>query len=101
MKEYTLTPDELSVEETAGEFRAVGKEKKARIEKILDKERKDRAISLRIRSFDLELLKVKAEEEGVPYQTLITIVLRKYVTGRFYEKEEVRKLLDILAAGKA
>jgi predicted DNA binding CopG/RHH family protein len=33
-------------------------------------------------SKDLEGLKIKAMEEGVPYQTLMASVLHKYVTGK-------------------
>jgi predicted DNA binding CopG/RHH family protein len=35
---------------------------------------------------DLRQLKVRAAEEGIPYQTLVTMVLHKYVTGRLVEK---------------
>ena len=39
--------------------------------------------------------------QGLIHYSLITTVLRKYVTGLLYEKEEVHKLLDILADRKA
>jgi predicted DNA binding CopG/RHH family protein len=35
---------------------------------------------------DLELLQERALIEGLPYQTLMSSVLHKYVTGRFAEK---------------
>ena len=31
---------------------------------------------------DVEALKTKALEEGIPYQTLVTSILHKYVTGK-------------------
>ncbi|MFM1766543.1 MAG: hypothetical protein RIU71_2306, partial [Pseudomonadota bacterium] len=37
-------------------------------------------------SVDLTDIQVKAMEEGVPYQTLITSVLHKYVNGRLVER---------------
>jgi predicted DNA binding CopG/RHH family protein len=43
---------------------------------------KDKRINIRISSSDLELLKMKASEEGLPYQTLISSVLHKFVAGR-------------------
>ena len=44
--------------------------------------RKDRRINIRISAKDLDALKKRALEEGLPYQTLISSVLHKYVSGR-------------------
>ncbi len=44
--------------------------------------RKDKRINIRISQRDLEGLQVKAVREGIPYQTLISSVLHKYVAGR-------------------
>ena len=44
--------------------------------------RKDKRINIRISQRDLEGLQVKAVKEGIPYQTLITSVLHKYVAGQ-------------------
>jgi predicted DNA binding CopG/RHH family protein len=38
-------------------------------------------INIRLSERDLEAIKLKAVEEGIPYQTLISSVLHKYVTG--------------------
>jgi predicted DNA binding CopG/RHH family protein len=46
---------------------------------------KDKKITLRLSSLDLEALQAKAIEEGIPYQTLISSILHKYVTGRLVE----------------
>jgi len=42
--------------------------------------RKDARINIRLSSADLEMLKRRAAEEGLPYQTLIASVLHKYVS---------------------
>lgn len=42
---------------------------------------KDYRINIRISKRDVEALKTKALEEGVPYQTLVASILHKYVTG--------------------
>ncbi len=42
--------------------------------------RKDAKINIRLSQFDLEGLKRLAVREGLPYQTLISSVLHKYVT---------------------
>ena len=38
--------------------------------------------TVRISKRDVEVLKTKAMEEGIPYQTLVTSILHKYVTGK-------------------
>jgi predicted DNA binding CopG/RHH family protein len=47
--------------------------------------RKDARINIRLSSRDLKNLQKKALEEGIPYQTLISSVLHKYVEGRLQE----------------
>lgn len=49
---------------------------------------KDRRINIRLSSSDLSDIQVKALQEGVPYQTLITSVLHKYVTGGLMERSK-------------
>ena len=49
---------------------------------------KDYRMNVRISKRDVEALKTKALEEGIPYQTLVTSILHKYVTGRMTEKKE-------------
>ena len=43
--------------------------------------RKDQRMNIRISKADLTGLKARAAEEGIPYQTLVTSVLHKYVSG--------------------
>ena len=47
--------------------------------------KKDKRISIRISSRDLNALRKRAMTEGMPYQTLIASVLHKYVDGRLKE----------------
>ena len=44
--------------------------------------KKNKRVNIRISEVDLELLQEKALIEGLPYQTLMSSVLHKYVTGR-------------------
>ena len=44
--------------------------------------KKDARLNIRISSHDLEILRKKATEEGLPYQTFVSSLLHKYVTGR-------------------
>ena len=48
--------------------------------------KKDKRVNIRMSEMDLELLQEKAMIEGLPYQTLMSSVLHKYVTGRPVEK---------------
>ena len=47
---------------------------------------KDKRVNVRLPSTTLEALQLKALEEGMPYQTLITSVLHKFISGRLVEK---------------
>ncbi|HBD93499.1 MAG: antitoxin [Spirochaetes bacterium GWF1_31_7] len=49
---------------------------------------KDYRINIRISKRDVEMLKTKALEEGLPYQTLVTSILHKYVTGKMVENNK-------------
>lgn len=46
---------------------------------------KDKRVNIRISSRLLEILQLKALEEGIPYQTLISSILHKFATGRLKE----------------
>lgn len=43
--------------------------------------RKDKRINIRISNRDLEALQRRALEEGLPYQSLVSSILHKYVSG--------------------
>ena len=47
---------------------------------------KNKRVNIRLSTRDLSEIQTRAVEEGVPYQTLISSVLHKFVTGRFSEK---------------
>ncbi len=48
--------------------------------------KKDARINIRLSSRDLRAIKSRALKEGIPYQTLVSSVLHKYVDGRLVEK---------------
>lgn len=48
--------------------------------------KKDKRVNIRMSEMDLELLQERALIEGLPYQTLMSSVLHKYVTGRLSDK---------------
>ena len=53
--------------------------------------KKDKRINIRISSKVLEELQANAIEDGMPYQTLISSILHRYVTGRLVDKPRPSK----------
>lgn len=49
--------------------------------------RKDKRVNIRISERDLIAVQKRALEEGIPYQTLISSIVHKYVSGRLTEKK--------------
>ena len=49
--------------------------------------KKDRRINLRLTQKDYHQIQVKAIEEGIPYQTLISSIIHKYLNGSLAPKQ--------------
>lgn len=96
MKFNKLLDEEKAIENEIEELKPVSGLKKKKIENILAQARKNKSISLRISNFDLEKLKEKANNEGVPYQTLINSILHKYITNQLFEKDQILKSFKLL-----
>ena len=95
-RKVTLDRLEQQIEDTRSQYSPIRGEKRARIERILERARKTRNINIRVREQDLERLKKRAEEEGVPYQTLISSVLHKYVSERLVDEKDILKSIELL-----
>jgi len=91
-----LSNEEKEIENNIDSLVSVSGKKRERIESILAKAKKNKAISLRIAEYDLEKLKEKAASDGIPYQTLINTVLHKYITNQLLDKNEVLKSIQVL-----
>lgn len=67
----------------AGEFKSVlTPQRKQQLAKAAEETfKKDKRINIRISSRDLEAIQRRALEEGIPYQTLVSSILHKYVSG--------------------
>ncbi len=96
-----LTDEEKRIEDDIDNLVPVSADKKKKIDTILARAKKNRSISLRIADFDLERLKEKAANDGIPYQTLINTVLHKYITNQLLEKSEVLKSLQMIKENKS
>ncbi len=68
------------------ESRETTKQKKLAKEYAEATIRKDKRMNIRISERDLKNLKKKALEEGIPYQTMVSMILHKYLAGRYSEQ---------------
>ena len=71
----------------AGEFKSVLTPKRKKFLQASAEEtfKKDKRINIRISNRDLEAIQRRALEEGIPYQTLVSSILHKYVSGGLRE----------------
>ena len=49
---------------------------------------KDKRINIRMSSKDLDQVQVIATQEGIPYQTLVSSIIHKYVSGYLIERKK-------------
>ena len=59
----------------------IEKEKEKAIEAARNTLKKDKRINLRLTQKDYHQIQIKAIEEGIPYQTLISSIIHKYLNG--------------------
>jgi predicted DNA binding CopG/RHH family protein len=98
MKNAILSKEEAIIENDFEQLKPVSKVVKNHIERIIEGSRKSRPISLRINENDLIRLKEKANINGLPYQTMINVVIHKYVNDSYLDKEEIKKYLQLKKA---
>lgn len=82
-KEEKEILESLNKDEWVSEFDNVTKEKYR--EAAAHTLTKGKRINIRMNSRDLKRLKVKAAQEGMQYQTLISSILHKYLSGDLSE----------------
>ena len=80
-------------------FISLSEEEKSNIENIIDKENEKKSISLRLRKYDLEKLKERAQREGIPYQTLLSSIVHKFITDQLIDKRSILKGIQLLKEG--
>jgi len=49
---------------------------------------KDKRINIRMTSKDLDQVQIIATQEGIPYQTLVSSIIHKYVSGYLIERKK-------------
>lgn len=85
MKSVKLSKEEAQLLKAveAGKFESVLTEKRRSelVSAAKDTVRKDKRINIRISNRDLKAIQLKAAEEGMPYQTLVSSIIHKYISG--------------------
>ncbi len=97
MTEVKLDAYEQSLEDAAENFVSVEGEKLAKIEGMLDGIKKTRNINIRISEFDLDRLKNISAREGLPYQTLISSILHKFVTRQLVDEKSIIQSIKLMS----
>lgn len=77
----------------SGEFISVlTKNRRKQLEAIAGNTfKKDKRINIRISNRDLLAVQSKASQEGIPYQTLVSSIIHKYVSGSLKDVTEEKK----------
>jgi predicted DNA binding CopG/RHH family protein len=96
-RKISLDRYEKQVESDIHSYVPISGTRRRKIEAILDTTRKTKNINIRISQQDLDNLRRSAEQEGIPYQTLISSVLHKYLSGRLVDEINIRKSVEILS----
>ena len=96
MRKIKLNKLEQNIENDILEYKTVSSAKKNKVKNIIKKANEKKNISLRVNGQDLELLKIRAEHEGIPYQTLLSSVIHKFVTEQLIEQKDVLKSIRLL-----
>ena len=92
-----LDKSERALETEVHTYVPIAGAKRAKIERILESTRKTKNINIRISQQDLQSLRRSAERDGIPYQTLISSVLHRYLAGRLVDELSIRKSARLLA----
>jgi predicted DNA binding CopG/RHH family protein len=87
---------EQGIEKDISSYTSMEGSKRAKVEQALDKARKTKNINIRINEHDLAVLKSKAASEGIPYQTLISSILHKFVSDRLVDEQDILKSMQLL-----
>lgn len=95
-----LDSAERSIERSAASYRPASGKTRKRVEAILERSRKSRNINIRISEATLAELKRRSEQEGLPYQTLISSILHKYLMNRLVDQEAISKSLQMLRSAR-
>ena len=87
---------EQAIEDNAEKFIPLSDAEKSEVDAIISAANKTRNINIRISAYDIEKVKQKSAEEGIPYQTLVSSIIHKYISGRLIDEKAVLKSMELL-----
>ena len=87
---------EQEIEDNISEYKSISDKKRKKTDNVIKKAKEKKSVNLRVNCHDLDLLKRKAEQEGIPYQTLISSILHKFVTDQLVDQKNILKSLRLL-----
>ena len=87
---------EKEIENNAESYKSISKGKMSKITSIIDETRKTKNINIEISEYDLEKLREKSAVEGLPYQTLLSSIIHKYVSDQLIEEKDIIKSIQLL-----
>jgi len=96
MKKIKLDKLEKEIEKNILKYKAVSSKERENIEAIIKRANEKKNISLRVNNQDLDLLRQRAEKEGIPYQTFISSILHKFVTEQLLDQKNIIKTIQLL-----
>jgi predicted DNA binding CopG/RHH family protein len=102
VNDLKLQADELDLLEAleSGEYESVlTDERRSELETAASHTfKKDKRINIRISNRDLTAIQSKAVEEGIPYQTLVSSIIHKYISGSLQDISADKKMLSVQKA---
>jgi predicted DNA binding CopG/RHH family protein len=96
MKDIKLDKVEKEIESDAEQYREATTKNRQRVKKVILKTNEKNRVTLRLSNQTLERIKQKAQEEGLPYQTLISSILHKYANDKLIDEKHIRKSIQLL-----
>lgn len=98
---FELDEYEQQIEDEIENYVPVDEATRRELAEIAEQAKKRKNVNIRISERDLRRVKERAAAEGIPYQTLITSVLHKYVTDQLVEERDIRRTLHLIGTGSA
>ncbi len=99
-RKVVLTDDERELENSiaAGEWSSASYENaelyRGAAKTTIAEKKKEARVNIRMTAQELTFVKIEAERQGIPYQTLMSSVLHRYLTGQLVD----RKVIDEIKA---
>lgn len=99
-KKIVLTPEEQELEDeiAAGDwvFQPSNETEREMLEsaarRTMIQQKKESRVNIRMTEHELSLAKLEAKKEGIPYQTFMSSVLHKYLTGQLVDRKVINEL---------